>query len=86
VVSAPSSSRPGGVLAYILEDEDRTRRARSLLYPLAITAIIIIALMAYSPLVGVVVGALFGGPGIWVVIRRWRAIGGPGRMESDRRR
>ena len=47
---------PDGVLAWVLDDDDRTRRARSLLYPIAVVVIAVAALVVHSPAVGAISG------------------------------
>ncbi|WP_158882385.1 hypothetical protein [Amycolatopsis anabasis] len=59
---------PGGLLGYVLDDEDRTRRARSLLYPIAFILLAVAALVVHSPALGAAVG---GVGGLVAGIRRW---------------
>jgi hypothetical protein len=49
-VSAPARPNPAGALCYILDDEHRTRRLRSLLLPISL---IVTALVLYPPAAGV---------------------------------
>lgn len=59
---APTPDRPDGVTAWILDDDDRTRRARSLAYVAApfvvAAAAALVAVLLVSPVAGSIAGAL----------------------------
>lgn len=61
-------SPPGGLVGYVLDDDDRTRRARSLLYPIAVILLAVAVLVAYSPIAGAAVTVLGGAA---AGLRRW---------------
>lgn len=67
--------RPDSLIAWILDDEGRTRRLRSVLYLTApVVVIVVLALtvvVMLSPLAGAAISGLLGVPSV-VVIRRWR--------------
>lgn len=68
-----TSPSPGGLVAYVLDDEDRTRRARSLLYTVAIILLEVAAILVYSPLVAALIGSSLGIPAtVATAIRRQR--------------
>jgi hypothetical protein len=52
---------PGGLIGYMLDDEDRTRRARTLLWPVAVMVLSLAVLVAQSPVAG---GAVAGTAGV----------------------
>ena len=49
-MSAPIPNSASGLLCYVVDDEDRTRRVRSLLWPVAAIMIAVAALVVVSPL------------------------------------
>jgi hypothetical protein len=58
----------GGLIAYVLADEDRTRRARSLLYPVALILLTAAAIVIHSPIAGAAVSL----PAAIAGLVRWR--------------
>lgn len=74
---------PGGLLGWVLDDEARTARARSLLYPMYTAVVVIaiclviVAMVVVGHVPALVAEAICGsgllGVGIPVAVRRWRA-------------
>jgi len=60
-MSPPARPNPAGALCYILDDENRTRRLRSILLPVAL---VILALVLYPP-AAAVLGLGVGGLWAW---------------------
>jgi len=81
-MATAKDARPAGVLAWILEDEGRTRRARSFLYVMAPVAVIVVVTLAVvmllSPLAGAVTTGLLGVPAAVAATRRRRPTRLPG--------
>lgn len=76
-MTPPSPPRPAGTLAYILEDDERTRRARSLLYAAAAIVLALTVLVVSSPLVGAMLSASFSVSGLFAAVRQWRQPSSP---------
>lgn len=65
---------PNSVIAYTLDDEDRTRRARSLLWPIAVILLAVALLVVSLPIAsGAVLGLGGGVAGIRALIRSARS-------------
>lgn len=65
-MSPPARPNPAGALCYILDDENRTRRLRSILLPVAL---VILALVLYPP-AAAVLGIGVGGRWAWQAGKR----------------
>jgi Flp pilus assembly protein TadB len=77
-----AGSAPGGVIGWVLQDDGRTARARSLLYPLCATLVVIavctvavaLVVLAHTPaLTGVVALLCLAGPAGVRTVRARRA-------------
>jgi TRAP-type mannitol/chloroaromatic compound transport system permease large subunit len=75
-VMATTSRRPDGLLAWVLEDEARTRRLRSVLYVMVpVVVIVVLALavvMVFAPMAGGLIGGGLGVPAALAAARRQR--------------
>lgn len=73
---ATASGRPDGLLAWVLDDEARTRRLRSVLYvvlPVAVIMVLALAVvMVFSPMTGGLIGGGLGVPAALAAVRRLR--------------
>jgi hypothetical protein len=75
-VMAASPGRPDGLLAWVLDDEGRTRRLRSVLYavgPLVVLVVLALAIvMMFSPVAAGLIGGGLGVPAALAATRRQR--------------
>lgn len=55
-----SKPSPPGLIGYMLDDDERTRRARTLLWPVAVILLSVAGLIAHSPAAGGAVAGIAG--------------------------
>jgi hypothetical protein len=67
----------GGLIGYVLDDDDRTRRLLSLLYPVSIILLSGVFVLTHLWSVGAAAGLLAGSAGARAVLRRRRRVDKP---------